>query len=254
MAQKTILIDVTIANVDQTGFFCCMSKRKSVGYAAKLHWLKARFDEGLKIKMLGDGGRGFIEYVPGEHAWRAVNAKGFMFIHCLWVVGQSRGKGNATHLLDACIKDAKAAGMAGVAMVTSEGNWLMSKKFLLKNGFESVDKAPPSFELLVKKFRDAPSPSFVKEIDLRAKKYKTGLTVFRSDQCPYIEDAINTVKATAEELGLPFKVVEFVSPHDVRTLAPSAFGLFSIVYRGKLLSYHYLLKKDLIERINELNG
>lgn len=41
--QKTKLIDVTIANVDQTGFFCCISKKKSVGYADKLRWLKGTF-------------------------------------------------------------------------------------------------------------------------------------------------------------------------------------------------------------------
>lgn len=73
--------------------------------------------------------------------------------------------------------------------------------------------------------------------------------MFRFDQCPYIKDAVNTVKATAEELGLTFKVIELSSPRDVRTLAPSAYGLFSIVYQGELISYHYLLKKDLIERI-----
>lgn len=36
--------------------------------------------------------RGFIEYLPGEHAWRAVHADGYLFIHCLWVVGKSKGK------------------------------------------------------------------------------------------------------------------------------------------------------------------
>ena len=76
------IIDVTADNVEETGFFCLMSRRKSDGYRRKLSWLKARFDEGLRIKMLdlSQGGRGFIEYIPGEYAWRPVEASGFFFI------------------------------------------------------------------------------------------------------------------------------------------------------------------------------
>lgn len=120
------LIDVNKNNVAETGFFCKMSQKKNEGYKRKLEWLNARFDEGLKIKMLDikKGLRGFIEYIPGNYAWRPVFADGYMFIHCLWVVGQSKGKGYAKLLVDECIKDAKKAGMNGVAMIVSEGNWL----------------------------------------------------------------------------------------------------------------------------------
>jgi ribosomal protein S18 acetylase RimI-like enzyme len=127
-------IDVTLDNVDQTGFFCLMSRRKSVGYLRKLRWVKARFEEGLQIKMLdlSEGGRGFIEYTPGEFAWRPVEALGYLFIHCLWVVGNSRGKGYAKLLLDECLADAQRCGARGVAMVTSECNWLLGKRLLLQ--------------------------------------------------------------------------------------------------------------------------
>ena len=153
------IIEVTADNVDQTGFFCYMSKRKTEGFQRKLNWLKDRFAEGMRIKMLALPERGFIEYIPGEYAWRAVNAKGYLFIHCLWIVGKSKGKGSAGKLLDECINDAKAAGMNGVAMVTSERIWLAGKDLLLKHGFESVAEVPP-FNLMVKKFGDVPSPSF----------------------------------------------------------------------------------------------
>lgn len=85
------ILDVAAGNVDQTGFFCFMSKKKSEGYQRKLRWLKERFAEGMSIKMLALPQRGFIEYIPGEHAWRAVHADGYMLIHCLWVVGKSKG-------------------------------------------------------------------------------------------------------------------------------------------------------------------
>ncbi len=48
----------------------------------------------------------------------------------------------------------------------NEGNWLVGKKFFLKHGFESADQYPP-FELMVKKFNDAPSPSFSGEFEER---------------------------------------------------------------------------------------
>ena len=88
------LVDVSAANVDSTGFFCYMSKRKSEGYRGKLGWLKERFAEGMRIRMPVSPERGFIEYLPGEYAWRAVHADGFMFIHCVWVVGRRSGSAN----------------------------------------------------------------------------------------------------------------------------------------------------------------
>ena len=123
--KRVNLIDANATNVSDTGFFCYMSKRKSEGYQRKLNWLKMRFAESLKIKMLGQGERGFIEYIPGEYAWRAVNAKGYMFIHCLWVVGKSKAKGYAGLLLNECLNDAKRSKMKGVAMITSKRNWLI---------------------------------------------------------------------------------------------------------------------------------
>lgn len=249
--NKYNIIDVHTDNVEQTGFFCYMSKPKSEGYAKKLHWLKDRFAEGMCIKMFELPERGFIEYIPGEYAWRAVNAKGYMFIHCLWIVGKSKKKGLGGILLEECIRDAKYSGFNGVAMVTSERVWLTDKKLLLKHGFKSVEESPP-FNLMVKKFTNAPLPSFCQNWDQKANQYGDGLTVIYSDQCPYIVDATNTVLEFAKERGIQSQVVELKSCQDVRELTPSPYGVFSIVYNGKLLSYHYLLPKDLVKMLDEL--
>jgi len=244
------IVEVNKENVSEKGFFCYMSKRKSEGYQRKLRWLKARFDEGLRIKMLDleQGGRGFIEYIPGEFAWRAVNAKGYMFIHCIWVAGKSKGKGYGTLLLNECIKDAKKARMTGVAVATSEGNWLVGKKFFLKHGFESVDQYQP-FELMVKKFDDALSPSFSEDFEKMLREYGKDLTIIRSDQCPYIDATIRMTLDTAKELKIKAKVVELKSSENVRRLSPSPYGVFSIVFNGKLVSYHNLAKKELVTRL-----
>ncbi|MCI0495199.1 GNAT family N-acetyltransferase [candidate division KSB1 bacterium] len=242
------IIEVTADNVDQTGFFCYMSKRKTDGFQRKLNWLKARFAEGMRIKMFELPERGFIEYLPGEYAWRAVHAKGYMFIHCLWIVGKSKGKGYAGILLDECINDAKAAGMNGVAMVTSERVWLAGKDLLLKHGFESVAQVPP-FNLMVKKFGDLPSPSFAGNWEQKASRHSEGLTVMRADQCPYMPDATKAVLDFAQQRGIPGQVIELKTCQDVRDFAPSPYGVFSIVYNGRLLAYHYLLPKDLEKMI-----
>jgi len=249
------IIEVNRDNVSQTGFFCYMSKKKTEGYQRKLRWLKDRFFEGMKIRMLDlkQGGRGFIEYVPGEYAWRAVNAEGYMFIHCIWVAGKSKGKGYGSLLLNECMRDAKRAGMKGVAMVTSERNWLAGKKFLEKNSFESVEQYPP-FELMVKKFSNAPSPSFSGDFEQKLKRYGEDLTIIRSDQCPYIDAGARAALEAGKELVIRTQVVELKSAEDIRRLSPSPYGVFHIVYDGELMNYHVMPKKELIENIRHLGS
>jgi len=246
------IVEVNKGNLSEKGFFCYMSKKKSEGYQRKLKWLMDRFDEGMKIKMLDlrQRGRGFIEYIPGEFAWRAVNAKGYMFIHCIWVAGKSKGKGYATLLLNECTKDAERTGMKGVAAVTSEGNWLVGKKFFLRHGFESTDQYPP-FELMAKKFDNATSPSFSADFDERLKTYRKGFTIIRSDQCPYVDAAVRAALDAAKELGISTKVIELKSSEDVRKLSPSPYGVFGITYGRTLVSYHSLAKKELMKNLEK---
>jgi N-acetylglutamate synthase-like GNAT family acetyltransferase len=248
------LITVNADNVDKQGFFCYMSKRKAPGYAQKRDWLAARFAEGLKLHMIHEiGGRtvGFIEYIPGEAAWRAVHAPDYLLIHCLWVVGKGKGKGYGAHLIQTCLDDARAQGKHGVVTVATERVWMAKKDIFIKHGFVDVDQAPPSFHLLVYRFDDlvasaaaAPLPAFPTDWEMRQARFGAGLTVIRTPQCPYIEDAVNGVLQSATEHGIPAKVVELHSAQEVQELSPSPYGVFGIVLDGQLLAYHYLLPKD----------
>jgi hypothetical protein len=208
----------------------------------------------MKIKMLdlSQGGRGFIEYIPGEYAWRPVSAKGYMIIHCIWVVGKSKSKGYGKRLLNQCVADAKKLGMKGVAMITSEKSWLVKKPFLEKHGFELVDQAPPSFGLLVKKFGKVRSPTFTNNWESKLKRCGIGLTVFRSDQCPYLEDAVNILMETVQQLEIKGRIIDLQDCRSVRELSPSPYGTFNVVYDGSLLSYHYLTKKEFLKRFNQI--
>ena len=248
---KIVTVDAT--NVTSYGFFCYKSKPKSEGYQRKLKWLQARFSEGMKIKILYENGRslGFIEYVPGEFAWRAVRASDFVVIHCMWVVGRGKGKGYGSRLLQECIKDAREMGRQGVVMVTSSRTWLAGKKLFLKHGFEPVDQAPPVFELLVKKLDESASPAFPRDWETRLARYGPGLTIVRSNQCPYIENSVKAVLESAREMGIEVQVIELQSPRETQDNAPSAYGVFNVVHNGQLLTYHPIGGKDLLKLLSE---
>lgn len=251
------IIDVSAENVERAGFFCYMSKRKEPGYRQKREWLEARFAEGMKLKILHEqGGRdtAFVEYLPGEAAWRAVYAPGYLVIHCLWVVGRGKGKGYGTRLLQECIADARAQSKHGVVMVSSDGNWLASKKLFLHNGFEEIDQAPPSFQLLVHRFSQGPLPAFPQDWEFRQAAFGRGITVIRTPQCPYIENASRDVLGFAAEMGIPARTVTLRSAREVQDSAPCAYGVFSMVLDGKLFSYVYLNREDFTKRLAQIGG
>jgi L-amino acid N-acyltransferase YncA len=247
MGDDFRIVTVDAENVDQERFFCYKSKPKTEGYRRKLAWLRERFAEGMRIKIVYEGKRsmGFVEYIPGEYAWRVVDAAGYMVVHCLWVVGKGKKKGYGSRLLEECVEDAREAGLCGVAMVTSSGHWLAGKQLLLKNGFEAVGQAPPTFDLLVKRFGDAPLPAFPTDWEERLGRFGSGLTVVRSDQCPYIEDVTQIIVGAGAEFDLQTQVVELESCRAVQETAPSAYGVFNVVYNGELVTYHWLGEKDL---------
>lgn len=77
--MKTEIVAVNKQNLSDHPGVICFINPKHPSYSLKAEWLKERFSEGLQIKLLNIGGQkkaaGFIEYVPGEFAWRAVAAK-----------------------------------------------------------------------------------------------------------------------------------------------------------------------------------
>ena len=180
------IIDTTADNIGDYPPKCFLNP-KNEGYLKKLEWLRDRFSEGLKIKQLYlEKERkciGFIEYVPGEYAWRAVDAKGYMLIHCIWISpNKCKEKGYGSLLVKECLKDAKKEGKYGVASVTSEGPFMAGKALFLKNEYESVAKAKPSFELMIKTSKKGPLPKS-EDWEKQLSKYE-GLNIIYYNQCP----------------------------------------------------------------------
>ncbi len=141
------IITITAANLDHEHICCAIGNDKENARRAqtKKEWLKDRFKEGLVFKRLDARGKVFVEYIPIAQAWKPLAGESYMIIHCLWVSGQYKGQGYAKKLLQECLDDARAAGMNGVAVVTSSKvkPFLTDKKFYLKHGFKTIDTAPP---------------------------------------------------------------------------------------------------------------
>ncbi|MHC4310203.1 MAG: GNAT family N-acetyltransferase, partial [Planctomycetota bacterium] len=189
MAEKIQVIDINQNNFHELPI-CGIKDTEHEGRSRKTNWLKTYFKKGLKAKLLLTEKNmqfGYIEYLPGQYAWRGVEADGYIFIHCIWThLKKYQKKGYGGLLIKACIDDAKKAKNKGVAVVTRQKPWLANSQIFLKNGFTVIDSTPPDYELLVKKFnKSAPNPKFKNNWDKKLKKYDKGLTVIIANQCPY---------------------------------------------------------------------
>lgn len=250
--SENIIINVNENNISQYPPTCFLNP-KNEGYIIKKEWLKKRFSEGMKIKLLyveKEGKcNGFIEYVPGENAWRAVDAKGYMFIHCIWITPNNlKNMGYGSLLIKKCIKDAESNGKYGVAVVTSEGPFMAGKDIFLKNGFKSVASTKPSFELMVKKLKEGPLPKFL-DWEKQLSKYQ-GLNIIFSYQCPWVARSIKELSEVAKKKGLKLKVNELKNAKEAQN-APSIYASFNLIYNGELLVDHYISNKRFENIINK---
>lgn len=243
MESDIAVIDIDHENITQySPGPTCFLNPKHEGAQKRLEWLRERFSEGLRIKLLYSKRdkkvAGFIEYIPGENAWRSVDAKGYMFIHCIWVYpNKYKNRGYASLLIKECIEDAKAQGKIGVAVITSEGSFMAGKDVFLRNGFKSVASARPSFELMVKALKKGPLPKFM-DWEKQLSKYE-GLNIVYSKQCPWVARSIEVLAETAKKNGLKLAVTELETAKQAQN-APSVYAVFNLVYDGKLLADHYI--------------
>jgi len=256
MTRKPSLITVDEANFDSLP--CCGIKCAThPGRVRKRSWMQANAAFGLRAKiLLTPEGRpcGYIEYLPGEFAWRGVEARGYMFVHCIWNQSrQHRRKGWGAAMIDACIGDAKQAGMKGVAIMVRSSPWIAGRRLFLANGFELVDTAPPDYELLVRKFdEDAAAPRFKKGWSRKVARYGAGLTIVRSSQCPYTAKFTAEIAEAAErEYRIEPRIVELESHREAQN-APTPYATFALIYNGRLLADHPISRTRFRNIMNRL--
>ena len=242
------IVEITEDNVLEYGL-CGYKNIKRAGFFEKIEWFKKQRALGLIIKGLYSkkaGTQGMIEYLPGKYCWRPVQAKEYMFIHCLFVgfKKEYKNKGYGSLLIKECIKDTVKQDLKGIAVVTRKGSFMAGKDIFIKNNFKVVDSAPPDFVLLVYKFnKEISDPEFNNNWDEKQKKYGDGLFIVRADQCPYTVKNVNEIIEIAEkEFGINANVVD-IKDYKIAQNSPCPFGIFCILYKGKAIANHPISKR-----------
>ncbi|WP_301665358.1 GNAT family N-acetyltransferase [Methanoculleus frigidifontis] len=231
------IVDVTAQNIDECPPTCFLNP-KNEGYNIKREWLKGRFSEGLKVKVLYDetDGKihGFIEYVPGEYAWRAVDAEGYLFIHCIGVSPNSyKQKGYGSDLIRECIKDAD--GKLGVAVVASDGPFMATRNLFLKNGF-AITEEDGKDQLLVKPLKEGLLPKF-RDYREQLGNYQ-GWQIVYSNQCPWVARFISELDPTIVD-RLELTLTQFETAEQAQN-APSIYAVFNLIHDGTALADRYI--------------
>ena len=237
------IVDVKPDNAGEHSFFC-IKNTKEPGSLAKQNWFEDQYNKGLRFKLLyADDGKkiGFIEYVPAEHAWRPVNADGYLFIHCIMVYpNKYRSSGAASTLIYACVEDAKNKGLNGVCTFTSMGTWMATNKLFEKADFKMVDKKG-RFELMcLKLIHAAQDPIFINWED-QLPNYE-GWHLLYTDQCPWHNKGVKALIESAREKGIDLSVRKIETSTEAKN-SPTGFGVFAFVKDGKVLEDHYISKR-----------
>ncbi len=253
------IMDLTPENIADYGVCGYKDVKKHPELRKKIDWFSTYYPKGLRIKIaIAEKGsyQGMLEYIPGKYAHRPVEADGYMFIHCIWVgfLKEYKGRGYATALIQACINDAKNQGMQGVAVVTRKGSFMAKDDIFLKLGFEVVDTAKPDFNLLVMKFDSRSiNPRFKGDLRQNIDRYKQGLTILRSPQCPYTKKNVNAmVQSAREQFHLDPQLID-LDEADAAQNSPCPFGVFGIIYDGEIISHHPISNTRFINIMQKLN-
>jgi hypothetical protein len=239
--MKTYIVAVNKQNLTDHPGVICFINPKHPSYSLKVEWLKERFSEGLQIKLLYLEGQkkaaGYIEYVPGKFAWRAVSAADYMFIHCLYIYpNNNKNLGYGSLLIEECMEDAGKQGLAGAAVMVSKHAFMAEEDLFLKNGFSLADSDEKGNLLLVKQSGKTTLPSFNR---LNGNDKFKGLHILYSRQCPWVARLIEEIRESniAEQLGIT--ITEFGTAAEAQQ-APSFYGVFTFMRDGKVHADRYI--------------
>ena len=233
-------IDLNAENIGAEHICCAISDKKCAdGYQAKKGWLTKEFNNGYVFRRIDQPAKVFIEYGPAEHAWIPIAAPHYLNINCFWVSGRYKNQGYGKALLRTAIEDAEQQGKAGLVTVagTKKFHFMSDTKWLLKQGFEDVERTSSGFSLLVKQLKPkAALPKFNASVKSGECDEKNGIVVYYSNRCPFAEfHAKQSLAATAQKRGLPLKVIKLNSMEEAQQ-APSPATIFSLFLNGKFVT------------------
>lgn len=228
-------IRVTKDNIDKEPPCCAISGKQG---ALKKAWLKQRFDDGLVFYRSEERGKCFIEYIPAENAWAPIEADGYIFIDCLWVSGEFKGKGYSNMLLSKCIRDASAQGKNGICILSSSGRkkeFHSDPKYLAYKGFSVADCSDCGITLMYLPLKDGAVPPKFKDCAKHPKTAEAGFVVYYTDQCPFAYYWVSRIEKTAQKHKIPLKTVHITAKEAAQN-APTPITTYALFKDGKLLT------------------
>lgn len=233
-------ITLTKENLAKEHICCAFSDKKcKESYELKKEWLRKELDNGYVFRRLDERAKVFIEYGPAERTWIPVDAPGYLMINCFWVSGQYKGKGHGKALLQSALDDVRAQGKAGLVAVvgTSKLPFMSDTKWLLRQGFEVVEKLPYGFSLLALKIdKEASDPSFKACVQSGECEEKEGLVVYYTNRCPFTEYYVTgSLFCVAQSKGISLKIVKLETMEQAQA-APSPATIFSLFFNGKFVT------------------
>ena len=230
-------IKITEDNIEKEHLCCIIREKKPhPGMKKKRAWLLNRLKDGHVFLKLNEKATVFIEYEPIETAWVPISGRRYLYIHCLWVLGEYKGKGYGTELMKYAIADAKAQGKAGLCMLGAKKQkaWFSDQSFAEKFGFAEIDSTPDGYKLFALSFdknaEKSALPSFTPGARL-GKIANKEPTIFYTPQCPYTYQAIENAKKACEKLHLPLIINEVKTSEEAKEL-PCAFNNFALFFNG----------------------
>ncbi len=233
-------INLTQENIDQEHICCAISDKKCKdGYEKKKEWLKKELDNGYVFRRINERAKVFVEYGPAENAWVPVEAPNYLMLNCFWVSGQYKGKGYAKELLQFVVDDAIKMNKQGLVTVAgaTKFHFMSDTKWLLRQGFEIIQKLPHGFVLLARKLEPtAPTPQFKNTVLTGTCPEKKGVVVYYSNRCPFTEYHVHqSLVETTKKRNLPLTIIKLETMEQAQT-APTPATIFSLFYNGQFVT------------------
>ena len=234
------IIKLNKDNIVEEHICCAIADKKcKESYELKKQWLTNEFNNGYSFYRIDARAKVFIEFGDAEHGWAPIEAPNYLLINCFWVSGKYKGNGYGKALLQKAIDEANERGKDGLVTVvgTKKFHFMSDTKWLIRQGFEEVERLPYGFSLLVKKISPkADSPKFMASVSTGTCENKDGLTVYFSNRCPFAEYHVsNSLVETAKKRKLNLEIHKLENLNDAQQ-APTPATIFSLFFNGKFIT------------------
>lgn len=240
--------NLTPENLDREHLCCIIrSKKAHPGVEAKRQWLAQRLREGHVFRKLDAKATVFIEYAPLETAWVPVQGENYLYLYCLWVLGEYRGRGYGKALMEYCLEDARRQGRSGVCMLGAQKQkaWLPDQAFAQRFGFSVTDTTADGYTLLACSF-DGNVPCFT-DAAKQQQIAQQELTIFYDFQCPYVLQTVEKLQQYCKQQEIP-AAFHLVDTLEKAKALPGVFNNWAVFYQGKFQTVN-LLDASALQRI-----